>query len=135
MARTQNEQRSERGALKAYNSVCLLCLLLAAGCAVQGARRAAPAPVSAAQTAPAQHCPDRIDRAKAGGTVGTVVGTVVASALGSPFLGILYQVGGYAAGFSSAAPCRNQNPAVAAAQSRSDAPPVPSGKIVEEDIK
>ena len=121
--------------MKVSNATWALCLLLSAGCAVQGARGGAPAPVSTAQAAPAQRCPDRVDRARAGGLVGTVVGTVVASLIGSPLLGALYQAGGYGVGFASADPCRKQNPPVETSQSRHDAPPVPSGKIVEEDIK
>ena len=118
--------------------IYLLCMLLCVGCSTANTRRATPAQANSAQAPAAQHCPDRVNRTRAGGAVGGVVGFVVASALGSPLLGILYQVGGYAAGFSSADPCRKENPPAAAAQARSDAPAaatLSSEKIVEEDLK
>ena len=70
----------------------------------------APAPRLNARNDAARGCPDRIDRTGTGGTVGTVVGTIVGSFLGMPFLGGLYQVGGYVAGLASADPCANVNP-------------------------
>ncbi|MGH7766162.1 MAG: hypothetical protein ACREQP_01800, partial [Candidatus Binatia bacterium] len=80
--------------------ISLFCLLFAAGCAATNGRRGLPPPGTAAKASAAPpHCPDRIDRAKAGGAVGNVVGFVAASALGSPLMGVLYSVSGYAAGF------------------------------------
>jgi hypothetical protein len=55
--------------------------------------------------------------------------------IGSPLTGILYQVAGYGAGFASADNCRNDNAAVATAQSPSTAPVASPAKIAEEDIK
>ena len=88
----------------------LLILLLAGGCAALNGGNAAPAPRLSARNEAARRCPDRIDRTGTGGTVGTVVGTIVGSFLGMPFLGGLYQVGGYVAGLASADPCAKVNP-------------------------
>jgi hypothetical protein len=62
-----------------------------------------------------------------------VVGFVAASALGSPLLGILYSVGGYAVGFASADPCRKEAATLATVnpQTANGA----TGKIAEEDLK
>lgn len=135
--------------------VSLVFLLLGAGCApttgriglrppansVQTAAQAnsthTAAPTSAARVPASSHCPDRLNRTRAGGTVGSVVGLVAASALGSPLLGILYQVGGYAAGFASADPCAKQNApgtGVTTQTANADAP-IPLAKIAEDDIK
>jgi len=51
-------------------------------------------------------CSTQLNRGRAGGTVGSVVGFIAASALGSPVLGILYQVAGYGVGFAAADPCK-----------------------------
>lgn len=73
-------------------------------------RNTAPAPQLSVRNETVRRCPDRIDRTSTGGTVGTVVGTVVGSLLGSPFLGGLYHLGGYVAGFASADACAKVNP-------------------------
>jgi hypothetical protein len=62
-----------------------------------------------------------------------VIGFVAASALGSPLLGIFYQVGGYAIGYASADPCKKENGTVTATATQM--PNGATGKIAEEDIK
>jgi hypothetical protein len=120
--------------------ISTLCVLLVAACAPTNGRYGLRPPVNStgtpAQTAsadapPARHCPTWLNRARAGGTVGSVVGFVAASALGSPLLGILYQVAGYGAGFASADHCRKENATVA----RAPATAPSAGKIGEEDLK
>jgi hypothetical protein len=125
--------------------ISLVCFLLMAGCAPTNGRYGLRPPTNSAQTAAqtnsaqaqgSQHCPDRLNRTRAGGTVGSVVGFVAASALGSPLLGILYQVAGYGAGFASADNCRKETATVAraTAQAPSAAPVASPAKIAEEDI-
>jgi hypothetical protein len=113
--------------------VCLLSGLLAAGCAPVNGHRGLPPPGTAARAPAADHCSSRLNRTRAGGTVGSVVGFIAASALGSPLLGIFYQVGGYAIGFASADPCRKETATLATVnpQTANGA----TGKIAEEDLK
>lgn len=131
--------------------IILVCFLLVTGCAATNGRyglrpptHATEAQAKSAGASAAPRCPDRINRARAGGTVGSVVGFVAASALGSPLLGILYNVAGYGAGFASADNCKNQKAPVTTAQapsqaasqsSRSSLPPLPADNIAEEDLK
>ena len=113
--------------------VCLLSGVLAAGCAPVNGHRGLPPPGSSAQAPASPYCPNRFNRARAGGTVGNVVGFVAASALGSPLLGILYIVGGYAVGYASADPCKKENGTMTAAAVQM--PNGATGKIAEEDLK
>jgi hypothetical protein len=53
--------------------------------------------------------------------------------LGSPLLGILYSVGGYAVGFASSDPCRKE--AATLATVNPQAANGATGKIAEEDLK
>ena len=117
--------------------ISLLCLLLGAGCSTSTGRPGLRGPINSAQAAAPQHCPDRIDRAKAGGAVGNVIGFVAASALGSPLMGILYNVGGYAAGFTSADRCKKDAATLATVnpQAANGGKPAPTGKVTEEDLK
>jgi hypothetical protein len=117
--------------------VCLLSGVLAAGCAPVNGHRGLPPPGTTAQTTAPQYCPSSFNRARAGGTVGNVVGFIAASALGSPLLGILYSVGGYAVGFASADNCRKDNgtAAAATAQTSNGSGPVVPVKIAEEDLQ
>lgn len=64
-----------------------------------------PKGVATASASQPKHCPDRLERAKTGGFLGSVFGTLAASVLGSPILGGAYQVAGYAMGFASAETC------------------------------
>ncbi len=116
--------------------LCAILMALAAGCAMTNGRRGLPPPGSPEARA-THHCPDRIDRARAGGAVGNVVGFIAASALGSPLLGILYNVGGYAAGFASADRCKKETPTLATVNSQpaNSGGVVLAGKIAEEDLK
>lgn len=127
-------------------SICVMLIVLSAGCATTTGRRGLRPPVDSPQaqngSAPARagECATRLNRTRAGGTVGSVVGLIAASALGSPFLGILYQVGGYAAGYASADNCKKQNTAVANASGKTPGPIVasvslPPDNIEEEDLK
>jgi hypothetical protein len=122
--------------MKAFE-ISLLCLLFAAGCAATNGRRGLPPPGTAAKASAPPHCPDRIDRAKAGGAVGNVVGFVAASALGSPLLGVLYSVSGYAAGFGSADRCKKETATLATVnpQTANGGGTSPTGKIAEENLK
>ena len=125
--------------------ICLLSLVLVAGCAPTNGRVGLRPPANSAQVAaqpnsdqaqPAK-CTSRLNRTRAGGTVGSVVGFIAASALGSPLLGILYQVGGYAVGFASADPCRKEAATLAAvnSQTANGSAATLTGKIAEEDLK
>ncbi|HEX9445873.1 MAG TPA: hypothetical protein VGA73_17265, partial [Candidatus Binatia bacterium] len=86
--------------------VCLLCLLVAACSTTNGRRGMGPRPGSPEAIAEANSgqpkippsCATMLNRARAGGTVGSVVGLIAASALGSPIMGLLYQAAGYGVG-------------------------------------
>ena len=90
-------------------------------------------------------CPTLLNRARAGGAVGSVLGLIAASALGSPVMGLLYQVAGYGVGAASADRCKNNEAPVATAQApvqnqerKSALPPLPplrTDKIEEEEIQ
>jgi len=115
----------------------LLCLVFIAGCSTTTGRPGLRGPINPAQATAPPHCPDRIDRAKAGGAVGNVVGFIAASALGSPLIGILYNVSGYAAGFGSADRCKKETATLATvnAPTANGSGAALSGKIAEEDLK
>ena len=113
-----------------------LCLLLIAGCSIKTGRPGLRGPINPALVASPQHCPDRIARAKTGGAVGNVVGFVAASALGSPLLGILYNVSGDAVGFGSADRCTIESATLATVNPQTaNGKPAPAGKVAEEDLK
>jgi hypothetical protein len=118
-------------------NIFLLCVVFIGGCATSTGRPGLRGPISPAQAAARQHCPDRIDRAKAGGAVGNVIGFVAASALGSPLMGILYNVSGYAAGFGSADRCKKETAALGTvnAQAANGVKSAPAAKVTEEDLK
>jgi hypothetical protein len=71
--------------------------------------------------------------------VGSVVGFIVTSAIGSPVLGILYQVAGYGVGFLAADPCKKNGTTTQTAKSAdSDAnthASLASAKITEEELQ
>ncbi|HEY3303348.1 MAG TPA: hypothetical protein VGL70_07420 [Candidatus Binatia bacterium] len=115
----------------------VLSLLLIAGCSTTTGRPGLRGPINPAKVTAPQHCPDRIDRAKAGGAVGNVVGFVAASALGSPLMGILYSASGYAAGFGSADRCKKETATLATVkpQTANGSGTSPTGKIAEENLK
>ena len=87
--------------------VFFVSVFLLSSCAPRQ-ERTIPAASASAKALAAPHCPDRVDRAKTGGFVGGVFGTVVATLVGSPVLGTLYQVAGYGIGFASADACKKQ---------------------------
>ncbi|MGH7770369.1 MAG: hypothetical protein ACREQP_23190, partial [Candidatus Binatia bacterium] len=66
-----------------------------------------------------------------------VVGFVAASALGSPLMGVLYSVSGYAAGFGSADRCKKEPATLATVkpQTENGGGPAQAGKVTEEDLK
>jgi hypothetical protein len=116
--------------------ICLFCLVFIIGCSIKTGRPGLRGPINPALVASPQHCPDRIDRARTGGTVGKVVGFVAASALGSPLLGVFYTVSGYATGFGSADRCKQESAALATANPQiANGQPAPAGKVTEEDLK
>lgn len=117
--------------------IFLLCLVFIAGCSTTTGRPGLRGPINPAQATASQYCPDRIDRAKAGGAVGNVIGFIAASALGSPLIGILYNVSGYAAGFSSADRCKKETATLATVntQTANGGKPASAGKVTEEDLK
>lgn len=84
-------------------------------------------------------CSTWLNRGRAGGTVGSVVGFIVTSAIGSPVLGILFQVAGYGAGFLAADPCKKNGTTTQTAKSGdSDAnthASLASAKITEEELQ
>src|SRR5258706_16306804 len=88
--------------------VCLLCLLVAACSTTNGRRGMGPRPGSREAIAEANSgqpkippsCATMLNRARAGGTVGSAAGLIAASALGSPIMGLLYQAAGYGVGFA-----------------------------------
>ncbi|HEY6201376.1 MAG TPA: hypothetical protein VI231_22420 [Candidatus Binatia bacterium] len=71
--------------------------------------------------------------------VGSVVGFIVTSAMGTPVLGILYQVAGYAVGFAASDPCKKNGTTTQTAKSaESDAnthASIASAKITEEELQ
>ena len=99
----------------------LLAIALALpACAARSQRPGNSAAVASAPQAPAQppqpRCADRVDRAKTGGMVGSVLGTIAASLFGTPALGIAYQGAGYVMGFASGSACAKAPPQVEAAK-------------------
>ena len=83
-------------------------ILLLSSCAPRSERTVPAASASAKAPAAGPHCPDRVDRAKTGGFVAGLFGTAIATLVGSPVLGVLYQVAGYGIGFASADACKKQ---------------------------
>ena len=96
----------------------LLAIALALpACAARSQRPGNSTAVASAPQAPAQpRCADRVDRAKTGGMVGSVLGTIAASLFGTPALGIAYQGAGYIMGFASGSACAKAPPRVEAAK-------------------
>lgn len=91
----------------------LLAIMLALpACAARSHNSGNPPAVASAAPAPQPRCADRVDRAKTGGMVGTVLGTIAASVFGSPALGIFYHGAGYVMGFASGSPCAKAPPQV-----------------------
>lgn len=80
------------------------------------------------------HCSDRVDRARTGNLVGTVLGTVAASLIGSPFLGVFYRAAGYVMGFASGNPCAQSSAPVNGDEPAEKAAPIPSPVIEEESL-
>lgn len=87
-------------------------VFLFSGCAPRP-ERTVPAASATARAPAAPRCPDRIDRAKTGGFVSGLFGTAIATLVGSPVLGVLYQVAGYGIGFASADACKKTEVAAA----------------------
>ncbi|GEM_PF-5411291 len=126
----------------------LFCLVWAAGCSTTtgrkglGPRPGSPeyyAELNSGEPKKPPPCSTWLNRGRAGGTVGSVVGFIAASAIGSPVLGILFQVAGYGAGFAAADPCKKNGAATQTVKSAdSDTnmhASVASAKITEEELK
>ncbi len=109
-------------------------VLVAPGCALrnQSSRRASP--VAPRNASSASRCPDRVERAKVGGFVGTVFGTVAASLIGSPFIGGLYQVAGYVMGFASGDACQKRDSLLETNGSPKRSHPSTSAKVGEKGL-
>ncbi len=104
------------------------------GCAARSQNPANPAPVAAAAPANTPHCSDRVDRARTGNLVGTVLGTLAATLLGSPLLAVFYKTAGYVIGFASDSPCAKRDvPAQADAAVQKAELPAPA-TISEEGL-
>jgi hypothetical protein len=134
-------------------TVCLLCLLISSCSTTNGRKGMGPRPGSPEAIAEANSgrpktppsCPTMLNRARAGGAVGSVLGLIAASALGSPVMGLLYQVAGYGVGAASTDSCKNKEAPVATAQApgqiqerKSVLPPLPplrTDNIQEEEIR
>ena len=116
----------------------LLAIALALpACAARNQRPGNTAVASAPQ-APAQppqpRCADRVDRAKTGGMVGSVLGTIAASLFGTPALGIAYQGAGYVMGFASGSACAKAQPQVEAAKaSEVEKVALPAPSVISEE--
>ncbi|HKA33274.1 MAG TPA: hypothetical protein VKH64_08690 [Candidatus Binatia bacterium] len=123
-----------------------LCLVGAAACSTTTGRKGlGPRPgtpeyyaeLNSGEPKKPPPCSTWLNRGRAGGTVGSVVGFIVASAIGSPVLGILFQVAGYGAGFAAADPCKKNGAATQTAKS-ADAnlhASAASAKITEEELQ
>lgn len=87
----------------------VIVALQAAGCTLynQPAKNPPPGAASVASSE-TQHCPDRVERARTGSFVGTVLGTLITSLIGSPLIGGIYQAAGLVMGFASAGSCDRQ---------------------------
>jgi len=113
--------------------IFLAVTFLGSGCALRKQNSANPAPVASVAPSVTPRCSDRVDRAKTGGFVGSVLGTIAASVIGSPFLGVFYQTAGYVMGFASASPCPKANPP-AQSNGSGNKPQPPPSVIGEEDL-
>ena len=93
-----------------------LLLAIALALPACAARSQRPGNSAAVASPPQPRCADRVDRAKTGGMVGSVLGTIAASLFGTPALGIAYQGAGYVMGFASGSACAKAPPRVEAAK-------------------
>lgn len=116
----------------------VLPLLLVAGlampaCSLRGQSYGNGSEAASASQAKAPRCTDRVDRARVGGFVGTVLGTIAASVIGSPALGFFYKGAGYVMGFASGSPCVKTEPPAETnkAVEESDSPPSPPITVEE----
>jgi len=114
--------------------IFLAVTFLGSGCALRKQNSANPAPSASAAPSITPRCSDRVDRAKTGGFVGSVLGTIAASVIGSPFLGVFYQTAGYVMGFASSSPCPSTNSQPQSSESLKAADPPPGATIGEEDL-
>ena len=133
---------------KKITAIAAACLCLAAaGCSTTTGRKGlGPRPgtpeyyaeLNSGEPKKPPPCSTWLNRGRAGGTVGSVVGFIVASAIGSPVLGILFQVAGYGAGFAAADPCKKNGTTQTAKSADSDANThafAASAKISEEELQ
>jgi len=137
----EGERRQEkgRGDLRTPRQICpvvafvFAAMILVAGCALRSRNPGEPPSRNEVKSGISQHCPDRLQRARTGGFVGGVFGAIAASIIGSPILGGLYQVTGYAVGFGSGETCRKADGPTPTTVSSKDHPSAPS-VIIEEDL-
>lgn len=114
--------------------VSLACAFLGVGCAPRNPSLAAANTAAPARTPTAQHCPDRVDRARVGGFVGTIVGALAATLIGAPFLAGTYKVAGYVMGFASGSSCPKGDTAVEPKGAIDQAELPASTEIKQEDL-
>ena len=111
----------------------VLVVLVLPGCAARSQNPATPAPLAAAAPANTPHCSDRVDRARTGNLVGTVLGTLAASLIGSPFLGVFYRAAGYVIGFASDSPKCPKADSPAQSNGSGDKPEPSSPVVIAEE--
>jgi len=113
-----------------------LLIVMVSGCAPWSQRPAGPGPVASNGAAVARHCPDRFQRARTGGFVGTVFGVVAGSLMGGPIIAGVYKMAGYVMGFASADNCAQKGFVVQRAGPVETAePPWSPEPIREETLK
>jgi len=99
----------------------VLALITSQGCALRFQKPVKPEPVASTHhpsvnpkrsesiasnnNSSEKKCPDRVDGARVGSLTGMVLGTIVGSALGMPWLGLVYKFAGSAMGFAAGNPC------------------------------
>ena len=114
--------------------IFLAVTFLGPGCALRKQNSANPTPSASVAPSVTPRCSDRVDRARTGNLVGTVLGTIAASVIGSPFLGVFYKTAGYVLGFASSSPCPRTNSQPQSSDSLKEADPPPGATIGEEEI-
>lgn len=110
-----------------------LFVVIISGCAAWNQRHAEPVAVASNGPAVARHCPDRLQRARTGGFVGTVFGVIAGSLIGTPIISGVYNVAGYVMGFASSDYCAQQGFVVERAGPFEAAEPPRSPETVREE--
>ncbi len=115
-------------------SIPALLLTIALALPACAARSQRPGNSAAAAPQAQVRCADRVDRAKAGGMVGSVLGTIAAGLFGTPALAIAYQGAGYVMGFASGSACAKAQPQIEAAKgSEVEKVALPAPSVISEE--